>query len=285
MRSTRTACSACSAGRATSPRSNGSRRFLADIDGRLPFATPRIEAIGPGGAWTIERRLPGTSLLVMLRRLGGSERQAALRSYAEAVDAIATITFPERPYGQILDDAPDHRRGPGATISGSASTGSSPGTARRSRPPAATSTDLRSKALARLDNVAASPPKALVHGDYFPGNVLIDDDLRVSGLVDFSFWTVVGDPLLDVIGTPIFLEMNDEATAEDIAFVRRIILDRHGDAVLRPARFYRAYFAFAMADPANSEGLYPRLFPGRLPILRRSRRTGRVLMLCVDVLR
>ena len=86
----------------------------------------------------------------------------------------------------------------------------------------------------------------------------------VSGLVDFSFWTVVGDPLLDVIGTPIFLEMNDEATDEDIAFVRRIILDRHGDAVLRPARFYRAYFAFAMADPANSEGLYPGLFPWAL---------------------
>ena len=239
------------------------RVFLAGIDGRLPFATPRIEAIGPGGAWTIERRLPGTSLLVMLRRLGGSERQAALRSYAEAVDAIATITFPDRRYGQILDDDPitagtwrDYLRlGLDRFI---AWNGPAIEAARGDLD------RLRATALALLDTVAATPPKALVHGDYFPGNVLIDDRLRVSGLVDFSFWTVVGDPLLDVIGTPIFLEMNDEATADDIAFVRRIILERHGDAVLGPARFYRAYFAFAMADPGNSDGLYPRLFPWAL---------------------
>ena len=102
------------------------RVFLAEIDGRLPFATPAIEAIGPGGAWTIERRLPGTSLLVMLRRLGGSERRAALRSYAELVDAIGD----DHVSGPAL--WPDPRRGlrsppgPGATISASVSTGSSP---------------------------------------------------------------------------------------------------------------------------------------------------------------
>ena len=108
------------------------------------------------------------------------------------------------------------------------------------------------------------PPKRLVHGDYFPGNVLIGDDLRVSGLVDFSVWTAVGDPLYDVVGAAIFLEMATEATAEDVAFVRGVILDRHGDAVLEPGRFYRAYFAFAMADPVNAEGLYPRLWPWAL---------------------
>jgi hypothetical protein len=92
----------------------------------------------------------------------------------------------------------------------------------------------------------------------------MDESPTVSGLVDFSVWTVVGDPLLDVIGTAIFLEMSDEATEADVAFVRDIIRERHGDEVLRPARFYRAYFAFAMADPGNSEGLYPKLFPWAL---------------------
>lgn len=239
------------------------RDFLAGIDGRLPFATPVIEAIGANGAWTIERRLPGTSLLVLLRALGGSEREAALRSYAESVDAIGTITFPGRPYGQMLDDDPVTagtwreylRLGLDRFI---ALNGAAIEAARGDLD------ELRAMALALLDDVADRPRKALVHGDYFPGNVLIGDDLRVSGLVDFSFWTVVGDPLYEVIGAAIFLEMNDEASAEDIALVRRIILDRHGDAVLRPARFYRAYFAFALADPGNSEGLYPRLWPWAL---------------------
>jgi hypothetical protein len=239
------------------------RAFLAEIDGRLPFATPRIEAIGPEGGWTIEKRLPGTSLLVLMRQLGGNERQAALRSYAESVDAIGTITFPGRPYGQMLDDDPVTadtwreylRLGLDRFI---ATNGAAIEAARGDLDA------LQAKALALLDDVDDTPPKALVHGDYFPGNVLIGDDLRVSGLVDFSFWTVVGDPIYETIGAAIFLEMNDEATAEDIAFVRNIVRERHGDAVLRPARFYRAYFAFALADPGNSEGLYPRLWPWAL---------------------
>ncbi|HET7716712.1 MAG TPA: phosphotransferase [Bauldia sp.] len=234
--------------------------FLAEIDGRLPFATPRIEAIGPGGAWTIERRLPGTSLRVLLRVLGGSERQAALLSYAESVDAIGTITFPDRPFGQILDEDPVTA----GTWRGYLRLGLDRFIALNGTAITTVRGDLealKASALNRLQDVAERPPKALVHGDYFPGNVLIGDDLRVSGLVDFSLWTLVGDPLIEVIGTPVFLEMSDEATPGDIAFVRRIILERHGDAVLRPARFYRAYFAFAMSDPGNSEGLYPKLWP------------------------
>jgi aminoglycoside phosphotransferase (APT) family kinase protein len=239
------------------------RTFLAEIDGRLPFATPRIEVIDPQGEWTIERRLPGTSLLVLMRQIGGSERQAALRSYAESVDAIGTITLPDRPYGQILDDDPLTA----GTWRAYLRLGLERFIAWNGKAIAAAGgdvEDLRAKTLARLGDVDDRPPKALVHGDYFPGNVLVGDDLRVSGLVDFSFWTLTGDPLIEVIGTPVFLEMNEEATTEDIAFVRGIILERHGDAVLRPARFYRAYFAFAMADPGNSEGLYPRLFPWAL---------------------
>lgn len=239
------------------------RAFLATIDGRLPFATPVIEAIGPDGGWTIERRLPGTSLLVLMRHLSGRARETALRSYAETVDAIGAITFPDRAYGQMLDDAPLTagtwrgylRLGLDRFI---ALNGAAIEAARGDLD------DLRAKALALLDDVADRPRKALVHGDYFPGNVLIGDDLRVSGLVDFSFWTVVGDPLYEATGAAIFLEMSDEARAEDIALVRRIILDRHGDAVLRPARFYRAYFAFAMAEPGNAEGVYPRLWPWAL---------------------
>jgi hypothetical protein len=252
------------------------RAFLTAIDGRLPFATPLIEAIGANGAWTIERRLPGMSLLVLLRQLGGSERRAALRSYAESVDAIGTITFPDRPYGQMLDDDPLTA----ATWRGYLRLGLDRFMAANGAAIEAARGDLeelRTLALALLDDVDERPRKALIHGDYFPGNVLIGDDLRVSGLVDFSFWTLTGDPLYEVIGAAIFLEMNDEATAADIAFVRRVIIERHGDAVLRPARFYRAYFAFAMADPGNSEGLYPRLWPWALANLAALREDKRSL--------
>ena len=112
------------------------------------------------------------------------------------------------------------------------------------------------------------PGRTLVHGDYFPGNVLIGDDLAMSGLVDFSVWTVVGDPALDIAGAALFLEMVAEATDDDVAFVRQTVLDRHGPAILAAGRFYRAYAAFAVADPDDSGGLYPKMFPWALANLR-----------------
>ena len=239
------------------------RTFLASIDGRLPFATPAIEAIAADGGWTVERRIPGTSLLALLRRIEGEARQTALVSYAESADAIAAIACPDRPYGQLLDPHPirtENWRGylrlglarfidwNGAAI------------AQHGGDVAA----LRDAALALIDGVPDTPPRVLVHGDYFPGNVMIGADFRVSGLVDFSAWTMVGDPLYDAIGAAIFLEMTAEATAADIALVRQMVLARHGDAVRARGQFYRAYFAFAVADPRAETGPYPQLWPWSL---------------------
>ena len=239
------------------------RAFLAEIDGRLPFATPMIEAIAPDGGWTLERRIPGSSLLALLRRLDGDTRRTALARYTESADALAAVAFPGRPYGQILDPHPARAE----TWRGYLRLGlerfiRQNGTAiEQSRGDLAS---LRDKALALIDGVAETPTPVLVHGDYFPGNVMIGEDGRVSGLVDFSSWTVVGDPLYDAIGAAIFLEMTAEATAADIALVRQIVLARHGDSLLAPARFYRAYFAFAVADPRAEAGPYPRLWPWAL---------------------
>ena len=236
--------------------------FLDGLAGRLPFATSEIEAIAPDGSWTIERRIPGASLLVLLRTLRGRERETALTRYAEAVDAIGAIRFPERPYGQILVEPPTiaetwhdylRRRLDEFIAANGAAIESHRGGLDA----------LRTLALRLIDGVAAMPTKALVHGDYFPGNVIVDR-LHVTGLVDFSVWTVVGDPLYDVIGALIFLEMAEEATPGDVALVRRVLRARHGDALDGPAPFYRAYFAFAMADPGNLAGPYPRLWPWAL---------------------
>ncbi len=234
--------------------------FLGAIDGRLPFAVSAIEAIAPDGAWTVERRIEGTSLLVLLRSLRGRDRAAALTAYAEAVDALAAVSFEDRPYGQLLAadpvTAPDWR---GYLRSGLEGFIAANGAAiARCCGDVAV---LHARALDLLEAVEEAPPKVLVHGDYFPGNVMVGGDLAVSGLVDFSTWTMVGDARYDAVSATTFLEMVEEAGPEDIALVRRVLLARHGEALLAPARFYRAYFAFAMADPANDAGPYPRLWP------------------------
>lgn len=234
--------------------------FLAALDGRLPYATPVIEAVDPGGGWTVERRIPGLSLLSRLRRLEGDGRATALTRYAEAVAAIAAVTYPDRPYGEILAvpavTAPTWHAYLEAGLDGFIAANGATIAALHGDVGA-----LRARALDLLGGVAERPAKALVHGDYFPGNVMMDEALAVTGLVDFSSWTTVGDPVYDAVGAVLFLEMTDEARPEDVALVRRVVAARHGDGFARSLPFYRAYFAFAMADPANAGGPYPLLWP------------------------
>lgn len=244
------------------------RSFLAQIQGRLAVETPLIEEIDPGGRFTIERRLPGTAMTALMPGLTGERRQEMLANYVACADAAATIALPDRPYGEFLAAAPIAaetwteylRRSTdrwltrnGAAIA--AAVGDVEG--------------IRAKALALIDPLEARPAKALVHGDYFPGNILVDRDLTVSAILDFSAYTAVGDPLYDVICAPIFLEMIEQAREDDVATARRLVNERCGDAVEPASRFYRAHAAFAMADPANARAPHLRLYDWAITNLKR----------------
>jgi aminoglycoside phosphotransferase (APT) family kinase protein len=116
------------------------------------------------------------------------------------------------------------------------------------------------KAVDLMQALPDHPAKVLVHGDYFPGNVLIDDHLEVAGVIDFGAFTVCGDAQLDLAVAYQTLELIDECTADDARFVRDLIIERHGEETMPALRFYRAWLAFSMADPANTRAPYPRLY-------------------------
>jgi aminoglycoside phosphotransferase (APT) family kinase protein len=243
------------------------KAFLAGIDGRAAVATPLIEKIDARGRYTVERRLPGTAMVALLPGLKGDHRQRAFANYVAAAEALAGIEFPDRPYGQILAPAPIRaetwtgylrhsldraRLRNGAVIAGEVGDVE----------------DLRAKALVLLEPLAPRPPKALVHGDYFPGNVLLDGVQRVTAIVDFSTYTMVGDPLYDMVTAAIFVEMVDRITDDDVAAVRGLVNARLGEAIKPAARFYRVHAAFVMADPAFAAPPYPKLYPWALATLR-----------------
>jgi fructosamine-3-kinase len=51
----------------------------------------------------------------------------------------------------------------------------------------------------------------LVHGDFFPGNILIDKMLcHVTALLDFGMLTMYGDSLFDIATGWVFFDMYDE---------------------------------------------------------------------------
>ena len=50
----------------------------------------------------------------------------------------------------------------------------------------------------------------LVHGDFFPGNILIDKMRHVTALLDFGLLTMYGDSLFDIATGWVFFDMYDE---------------------------------------------------------------------------
>ena len=201
------------------------------------------------------------------RSFPGPSGRRAIAAYVSGAEATGRLLLPERPYGQILGAAPltagtwtgFFRRSLGHWLAENGAT------------IAEATGDLAAvagNALALLEALPERPAKGLAHGDYFPGNVLLDDGLAVSGLVDFSGFTLAGDPLYDAITAALFLEMIEEATADDVALARDLVMTRHGEAILDPGRFYRAYAAILMADPANAAPPYPRLFAWSVANLR-----------------
>ena len=83
----------------------------------------------------------------------------------------------------------------------------------------------------------------LVHGDYFPGNVMVDARGAVTGILDFSPMTVAGDPRLNLAGALIFLEVVAPYRPDDSTTVEEVITARHGHDVLPVIELYRTYYS------------------------------------------
>ena len=257
--------------RARKPEAIGRRRlkaFLDRIAGRFPFATPRILQVGPSDAWTIEQRLPGRPMSVLLRTLAGAERETAFRNYVAAIDAFRAVSLLYHPYGHVLATRPvrakDWRAFARESLAGFLARNRATITKEIGDPDAL----FADAAVLLAGALPEDPPKVLVHGDYFPGNVMLGDDLAVSAVLDFGVYTLAGDPTLDLAVACLTLELIEECSPADVALVRGLILARHGGAIEPALRFYRAYLAFSMADPANAAPPYPRLYEWSLAQLR-----------------
>ncbi len=221
------------------------RAFYAELAKHpLPFAVPEITAVGAwvGHIYTVEKRMPGQDFGEVLPTLRGADRAKALTSYLDAAAALGTVRFPDKPYGELLA-APLIQRERWQEYL----------TARMDQSLASSRADLEqdvpgvdavlASIYARLPVLGDDPAKCLVHGDYFPANVFIDDDLQISGVGDFSYATVVGDARMDLAGAVYLMGSTVNFHADDSTFLRQQVAEKWGAELLEVVDLYRLYYS------------------------------------------
>jgi putative membrane protein len=221
----------------------------------VPFALPQVfEVHEEDVSWSIERRLPGQPLDELLRTLADDDRRRAIEGYVDGAAAFAGLGVPpgfEPGYGELftveglradrwgdlLGDRLELQLGMAAAVVGE-------------HVP-----DL-DRAAERIIASAREEPadgRALVHGDYFPGNVLLGDDLRISAVLDFGWLTVVGDPTHDVRSAVAFWAVRPWARSGDddalLAAAARHLGPDARDLIARTRRYEQLRFAFVAEDP------------------------------------
>jgi Ser/Thr protein kinase RdoA (MazF antagonist) len=221
----------------------------------VPYALPELLEVHSDGevSWSIERRLPGRPFDARLAELRGDDRARALTAYVDGAAAFSRLGLPtgwpggcgelftaealraER-WGDLLADRL------GLQLD-------------QARPllegvvPAFEAVRTRIVGEARLQS---GDGHGLVHGDWFPGNVLLDDDLQVSAAIDLGWLTVVGPADHDVRSAVVYVDVHPSLQPGDtdrllLAAGRHLGADA-ADLVDQTRRFEQARFAFVDDD-------------------------------------
>jgi putative membrane protein len=218
-------------------------QFYAGLDRSIAgFATPQILESGEcdGTVYTVERRIPGASLAQMLLRMEGAARERALLAYTKTAAEIRRLPCVQDGFGEVLASDPIRRPSWDAFLLARAgeclarNMGRLVGTVEHPERPLRRLEELA----ARRSGIAAK----LVHGDYYPDNVLVDSTGDVTGVIDFGTLTVAGDPDMDLAGAVLYLLGMAGVTARDKQVVEESA--RSLGLTDQAVALYRLYYAF-----------------------------------------
>lgn len=220
-----------------------------------PFEIPHVLDTGyiNGRFYTVERRMNGRDFNKVLPTLTGSARAKALASFLRVAQLIGTIQFPDRPFGELLAmREPLCRDGWSQFLWDRMQR-----TLHTSRADVEQDIPYLASILQYLHEelrlFGGFTDKCLVHGDYFPGNVFIDDELNICGVGDFGYTTVIGDPRMDVAGAIVFLELTESHSPDDTALLLDLATAHYGSEIARVIHFYRLYYSIYFSYCKDSD--------------------------------
>ncbi len=233
------------------------RDFYDLLDRQLvPYTLPRIYTVAQEDRFlvTIEQRLAGMRLSAVLPALTTDQLDAIMQRYLTAALAVSRIQAPPAFDRYKLFD-PDH-------VSYRMHGGWHQFLARYLAHKLAQVTPYLTRdvpqfaaKVQQLYAVLDQPYRGdyqLIHGDFFPGNLLINDDHQITALLDFGLLTMYGDYLFDIATGWVFFDMYDELKAQVRDRYLAMLLDRLGEKVRGKLYRYVLIYSILSANTYSS---------------------------------
>jgi len=210
-----------------------------------------------GRFFTVDRRLSGRNFSGWLQHADMAERRPALLSFLDATERLQRLPSPVPGFARLIGEGAPQQFSTLVELLSSMLRGplqSSRTQLERDIPGVA---EVWNRLHGELAQRSVVP--AIVHGDVCAPNAYISQGPQgpvVTGIADFSPHTVHADPLMDVAGSLIFLELEPYADAgADAAWLEAVAVERHGREIVRwidvYRRFYGFYFSNAYAFDTN----------------------------------
>jgi putative membrane protein len=203
-----------------------------------------------GRFFTVDRRFSGRNLSGWLQFADTTQRRAALITFLDATERLQQLRSPVPGFARLIGDGAPRAFGTLVELLSnmlSGPTQSSRDQLERDVPHVA---EVWNQLHAVLAQRSVAP--AVVHGDVCPPNAYLSQGPQgpvVTGIADFSPHTVHADPLMDVAGAVIFLELEPYAdAAADAAWLEAVAAERHGREIVRWIDVYRRFYGFYFSD-------------------------------------
>ena len=201
----------------------------------LSYSLPSIEKVALEGniCITIERRLPGAPMSAILLTLTDKQMDRIMQTYLSAALELTKTQIPSAFDRYKLFDPDNLSRRARGDWHHFLSRYLAQKIKQLSIHLDRDVTDFATK-VEQLYAVLSQPYMGhyhLIHGDFFPGNILIDEQRRVTALLDFGLFTMYGDSLFDIATGWVFFDMYDELKANIRERYLDIVLDRLGERV------------------------------------------------------